>query len=432
MYLRGRSVPLRRSRSRSAWRIILLLAGLAGVLIFFSMQQQGAVEVRDPFAPTPTPTRSPLSWAEEAKAQFAAGDFKAAISAYKNALAIEARNVDYLVGLARVQVFDQQYDAAVTTAEDAIFVAPESAPARAVYAWALRELGRTDEAQAAATQAIGLDTNYAPAHAYYSMVLNDQLNTDQGFQEAQTALRLDPTLIEAHIALGYSNEAVGNYEGAVKRYKDALAINPNVIEIYRKIAINYRALKDFESAITFFNRALTLNPRNVIPYLDLARTNIQIDRLGVAQQYLQQALEIEPDNPAIHGRLGVLLFKRQNYESAQPALELAIVGGDYTYEVGITETVTVPVTPLALTAGSLEYYYTYGNLLAFYNRCGPSEAPYYLGLALNFAPDDITVQSSYEESLEICRRFIAGLATPQVGATETPALPALPTLTPTP
>lgn len=443
MYLRGRSVPLRRSRSRSLWRIIVLLAGLAGVLIFYQLQQEGAVQVQDPFAPTATPTRSPLSWAEEARAQFAAGNFKAAINAYENALAIAlesrergpqvaAQTEDYLVGLARVLIFDQQYEKALERAGQAILVAPDSPRPRAIQAWALRELGRTDEAQAAATQAIGLDPNYAPAHAYYSLILNDQLNTDQGFQEAQTALRLDPTLIETHLALGYSNEVVGNYEGAIKRYKDAIAINPNVIELYRKVALNYRALAlraetkaltqaNFEQAILYFNRALSLNPKNIIPYLDLARTNIQIDRLGVAQQYLEQALAIEPQNPLIHGRLGVLYFKRQNYESAQPALELAILGGDYTYETGITTTQTVRVEPLPLNRTSLEFYYTYGNLLAFNFKCGPNEALYYLGLALNFAPDDVTVQNSYNESAVICQRYLAGLAPAGADSTGPPA-----------
>lgn len=422
MYLKGRSVPLRRGRSRSPRRIIVLLVLILGALLFYQQYQVGAVRVQDPFAPTATPTRSPISWAEEAKAQFAAGKFDKAVAAYKQALAQDPRNADYLVGLARTQIFAQEYEAALESAQNALLVAPDSAKTRAIYAWALRELGRTDEAQAAATQAIGLDANYAPAHAYYSFVLNDQLNWDQGFQEAQTALSLDPTLIEAHVALGYSNESVGNYEGAIKRYNDALAINPNVIEIYRKIALNYRVLQNFEQAILYFNKALSLDPTNVQPYLDLSRTNIQIDRLGVAQQYLEQALALEPENPLIHGRLGLLYFKRQNYESAEPELKLAIEGGPYAVEVSVTQTVTYTVQPLPLEdLNALEFYYTYGNLLAFYNKCSPDEAPRYLTMALNYAPDNVTVQGSYDESMELCRRFLTGAAAPEGTATPGPS-----------
>lgn len=314
---------------------------------------------------------------------------------------------------------------------------PDSARTRAIKAWALRELGRTDEAGAEATQAIGLDPNYAPAHAYYSLILNDQLNFDQGFREAQIALDLDPQLIESHIAMGFSNESVGNREGAIKRYNDALALNPNVISIYRRIALNYRAQgvaaagrgekaasgAYFEQAIQYFNRALSLDPNNIQPYLDLSRTNIQIDRLGVAEQYLEQALALEPDNPLIHGRLGLLYFKRQNYESAEPALDLAINGGVYTVTTTLTGAVTVNVVGMPLdNLNALEFYYTMGNLKAYLYKCGPDEAPKYLGAALNFAPDDFTVQSSYSESLSICRNRQEELN----AATPTPSGPTTP------
>lgn len=418
MYLKGRSVPWRGSQRRSnPWRMILWLALILGTLWVYSLFDQGTIQT--PFEPTPLPTRNPLSWAEEARAQFAAGEFDLAILAYRRALEIDTQNVDYWVGRARVELFAERDAEALKSAQDAVLLAPESAKARAILAWALRENDRPEEARAAAVQAIALDGNYAPAHAYYSLILNDALNTEQGFREAQLALQLDPTLLEAHIALGYSNEVVGNYEGAIMRYKDALALNPNIIETYRKIALNYRALKDFEQAILYFGKANSVDPNNVIPYLDLSRTFIQIDQLGTAEQYLNSALELEPWNPNIHGRLGVLYFKRKNYESAKPALLLAIEGGEY--EISDTERVTVE--PMPLDARSLEYYYTLGNLMAFYRECGPNEAPYYLSRALSFAPDDATVVGSYEESMAICRDFLAGAAGP---SGETPAPTAQP------
>jgi len=437
MYLKGRNVPLRRSRRGVTWRIIVLLGGILGGLLVLLQVQEGAIPQIDPFAPTPTVTRSPLSWAEEARAQFAAGRFSGAVEAYEMALTTDPQNIDYWIGRARAEIFDQQFAAALESAEKAVLLEPDNARTRAIKAWALRELGRTDEAGAEATQAIGLDPNYAPAHAYYSLILNDQLNFDQGFREAQIALELDPQLIESHIAMGFSNESVGNREGAIKRYNDALALNPNVISLYRRIALNYRAQGTtaaaqgdaaasqayFEQAIQYFNRALSLDPKNIQPYLDLSRTNIQIDRLGVAEQYLEQALALEPDNPLIHGRLGLLYFKRQNYESAEPALDLAINGGVYTVTTTLTGAVTVTVEGMPLdNLNALEFYYTMGNLKAYLYKCAPDEAPRYLGAALNYAPDDFTVQSSYAESLAICRQRQEALAaaTPTPTATSSP------------
>jgi tetratricopeptide (TPR) repeat protein len=441
MYLKGRSVPLRRSRRGSPWRIIALLLLVIGAFLALGLQMQGRLPVTDPFAPTPTPTRNPVSWAEEAKSQFAYGKFDEAIEAYTNALVVDQKNVDYWVGKARVEIFAAKYDDALKSAESALVADPESAKAKAIYSYALYNLQRFDEAQAAAVQAISIEPNYAPAHAYYSFVLNDTFNTEQGFGEAQKALELDPTLIEAHLALGFSNEVVGNYDGAIDRYSDALGINPNIVEIYRKIAFNYRAKANrattkaeveafMERALFYFNRALSLNPNNVLPYLDLSRTNIQIDRLGVAQQYLEQALDLEPENPIIHGRLGLLYFKRKNWESAEPALKLAIEGGVYSYTLGITDTrtVNVPAYPLE-DFSALEFYYTYGNLLAYLRKCGPNEAPFYLQKALDYAPDNETVVDSYNISInDTCRKVLAGL--PLTEETSTPGPP--PKATPTP
>lgn len=445
MHLKGRSVPLRRSRRRSPWAIIVLLLLIISALLMLGLQMQGRLPVSDPFLPTATPTRSPVSWAEEAKTQFSFGEFVPAIEAYRQALAVDQKNVDYWVGLSRVEIFAGRYAEAVESAESALVAAPESAKAKAVYSWALWYNDRTDEAQAAAVQAIAIDANYAPAHAYYSFVLNSTFNLDQGFAEAQKALELDPALIEAHLALGFSNEVVGNYDGAIERYKDALAINPNIVETYRKIAFNYRAKAarattdaeakaEIENALVYFNKALSLDPSNVLPYLDLSRTNIQIDRLGVAQQYLEQALDLEPQNPIIHGRLGLLFFKRKNYESAEPALKLAIDGGVYSYTVGLTQTLTVNVAPLPLADGStLEFYYTYGNLLAFLGQCEPNEAPFYLQRALEYEPDNETVLASYEESVNgICRRTLTGETPPEGAGTPTGTPTGPPTATPRP
>ena len=431
MQLRGRNLPLRRTgRRNNLWRLLLCTILIVGLLWGYSLLNQG--QIQRPFEPSPTPTRNPISWAEEAKAQFAAGRLGEAALAYNRALEIDPKNVDYWVGLARVRVFAEQYPEAFEAASSAVLAAPESAKARAIEAWAYYYLGQPDQARAAAVQAIALDNNYAPAHAYYSFILNDAQNWDQGFREAQAALQLDPTLLESHLAMGYSNESVGSYDGAIKRYLDALAINPNVISVYRRIALNYRALKDYEQAILYFSKANQIDPNNIQPYLDLSRTFIQIDELGTAEQYLLSALELEPANPNIHGRLGALYFKRKNYESAEPELRLAVEGG--LYEAAAAQIVTVE--PMPLDARSVEYYYTLGNLLAYYRRCGPAEAPFFLNQALNFAPDDATIRGSYDESMGICATFLAGTALPDATPTavrsSATAPPPAPAASPTP
>jgi tetratricopeptide (TPR) repeat protein len=465
MYLQGRSLRLRKSGRRSNPGRVIFLVGLifGGLLLLGLRTQQGRVQPL--FQPTAEPTRIAQSYADEAEAQFAAGNMKAAIAAYQHATQ-SAKNLDYEVALARIQVFAEQYEEALKTAQDAILIAPNDAKSRGIYAWALDwnvsagcHCKTLAEAEAAAVQAIALDGNYAPAHAYYSEILNDSGKWQQGFQEAETAARLAPNLLESERALGYANESVGNYQAAIDHYKAALKINPNLISIYLALGLNYRVLNNYDQAVYYFSKANAIDPKNVEPYLYLSRTHYQNDELGTAIQYLEQALQLEPANPDIHGRLGLILFKRRNYEGAEPELRLAVLGGTVDSKGNplfdakgnpLLDASGNPVKPadgqqlqvaaLPLDgAVTLEYYYTYGNLLAFLNKCAPNEAPKILQLALNFRPDDPTVKGSYQESMAICNGTLSrqdalnGTATPagittanQSGAASTnqPAKPA--------
>jgi tetratricopeptide (TPR) repeat protein len=384
--------------------------------------------ILDPFVATATPTRSARSFAQEAQARFAAGDFGGAVDAYRVALSEDAGNVQLLVGLARAQMFAENAPGALDTARQAIDLAPDSVQAQAILAWALWSTGDLEAASAAATQAVAGDDAYPLGHAVYSLILNSQGAYDQGFREAQRALTLDDQLIEAYYALGNANEAQGAWQNAIGHYENGLRLNPNVIFLHRKIGINYRALgftlanesplgasdpqvlEYFSRSIDSFNRAIAINRKYVVPYLDLARTYIMIDQLGAAEQTLQEALRQEPNNPAIHGRLGVLRLQLRNYEGAIQALGLAVEGGTYGHDDGLGTPIVVQVQGLPLDERSLEFYYSYGNALARALRCGPGEAPYYLQRALDFAPEDPIVAGSYEASAYICRHN--GTATP--------------------
>jgi tetratricopeptide (TPR) repeat protein len=463
MYLQGRSLRLRKTGRRSSpQRVIFLVALIFGGLLLLGLQRQGTVHPL--FQPTLAPTRVPQSYADEAEAQFAAGNMKAAIAAYKQATQADPKNLDYEVALARIQVFAEDYQGAFDSATQALLVAPNDAKSRAVYAWALDwnvtsgcHCKTLAEAEAAAVQAIALDANYAPAHAYYSEILNDEGKWSQGFQEATTAARLAPNLLESERALGYANESVANYQAAIDHYKAALKINPNLISLYIALGLNYRVLNNYDQAVYYFSKANAIDPSNVEPYLYLSRTHYQNDELGTAIQYLQQALQLEPANPDIHGRLGLILFKRRNYEGAEPELRLAVMGGVVDGKgnplldakgnplldasgnpVKSADGQQLQVAGLQLDgAVNLEYYYTYGNLLAYLKECAPDQAPKFLQLALNFRPDDPTVKGSYNESMAICsgsltpNEAIYGTATPIVTATQTsPGKPGAPAAKP--
>ncbi len=439
MELRGRNLPFRRrGQLITPIRVVIVLLTLVAAGLTWYREQVAAGAMPVPFAPTPTPTRTATSYVEEAQSRFSAGDFQGAVAAYELAMEINPEDVTLLVGTTRAQLFGEDYAAALISARTAVERDPESEQAQAILAWALWSNGQSDAAANAAVQAITLNANYAPGHAFYSLVLNDQFNYDQALREAQLAVQLDPTLIEAYLALGYSNETQAAYQAAIEEYERALRLNPNVIFLYRRIAFNYRTLGTrvadqsprgtddpqvlvyYNQAIEAIQKAIAIDRDYITPYLDLARTYTQIDRLADAERTLNEALEIAPEDPAVHGRIGLLRIARKNYEGALESLALAVNGGSFLMEYADGREETVTVEGLPLDARSLEYYYSYGNMLAFQYECGPDGAMRYLQLARDFAPDNETVIGSYEISAARCTGRDAPDNDPNAAPTATP------------
>jgi len=110
MYLSGSKWSMRkkrRRRSRPGW-IFILIVMISGVVYI----NQIVVPVTPPlFIPTPTPTRDPESFVNEAVSYFNEGKLSKAIDSYKQAILTDPVNPSNYVNLARVQILAGQYNA---------------------------------------------------------------------------------------------------------------------------------------------------------------------------------------------------------------------------------------------------------------------------------------------------------------------------------
>lgn len=149
MRLTGEKLTLGEARNRSnPWRVLFLLALIVVGLLLVRGWQSG--DVQPLFAPTPTPTRTSTSFADEAEAQFSAGNLTASIAAFQEAVAVDPQNGILWAKMARVQTYSS--DLLTTLAErrdllsqarfsidKAIEVSPEESFAHAiktlVYDW---------------------------------------------------------------------------------------------------------------------------------------------------------------------------------------------------------------------------------------------------------------------------------------------------------
>jgi len=459
--------------------IYLVLIGL-GVFLDWALLS-GQIKAPDLFAPTPTPTRTAASWAEEGQAQFLAGNLPAAIQAYKMATRLDPQNGKLWAELARIQVYSSallptdeekfiRRKEALKSADTAVQVAPESALTHAVRAFTLDWLATSNlatpdesarwlsDAESEAARALQIAPNDPLALAYYAEVLLDQDKWLQANRYAQQAVKNGPNLLDTHRVYAAVLETLGQYNRAIQQYKEAIKLAPNLTFLYLRVGANYRRLGSdpqameiyrrelYQKAIDYFAAAAKINQRlginDPLPYIAIARSYAQIGEFFIAARNAERALLMDPTNPNTYAALGMIYIKARNYEGAVPVLKCAVEGcsAKETEAIlndlrkrftGFENVKGVPVQPLPLTNTQVAFYYvSYGSVLAALNHC--DKALPVLDRVHAAFPDDALLNSIIAENRSICRTLSEEATSAPSPTATTPPPAATPYKTPTP
>jgi len=407
----------RRPKKRTnPWRVILLLI-LIGIALYFN---QVVVPATPPlFVPTPTVTRSPESFVNEAEQYFAQGKLSQAITSYENAIASDPNNPANFVTLARIQVFSGEYEDAVTNAQNALLKNPDNPLAHAVYGWALSFTGDYLSAEAEIKKALELDPNSALAHAYYAELLinqGDVEDLEQAIEQSRIARDLDPNLLEVHRARGLVLLSTGeeNIPEAINEFKAAIAINDKIADIHLNLGYAYRLQGENDLAVEELLTAYALNPNDSAALTEASLAYANEGQYGKAAQHAEQAVSVDPSNPKLHGNLGVMYYRNQEFGKAIPELELAVRGG--------TTTDGVAVQGMPLDYGtSAQFYWFLGFALAKNNRCGEA-IPIFQAL-LTGVPDYQLAVENANAGLDLCKESLGTpVAEETAESSETPAV----------
>ena len=438
MYIPERKPLFRKPvRKSNPYAIAIMLAILMVLLLILRNLNMGTITPM--FLPTYTPTRTIESFAEEGETYFGAGDLESAIEAYQQAIELDPNNVEMLAELARIQVYSStlktideetiaRLNEAIETINRAIALEPENSNAHAIKGFALDWLsdpnlavGDRDsmltEAEQEIVRALQYDNTNTLALAYYAEILVDEMKWVQAEQNIREAVERDPDSMDVRRIYGYMLESVGNYSQAITQYQEAIHINPNLTFIYLRIGANFRTLGNYNMALDYFDKAAKINERlgvqDSVPYFSIATTYTQMGEFLVASTNALKGLNFDPDNADMYGRLGVVFHKSRNYEGAIPAFRCALEGctPEESCEVRQCNSETdtmVAVEGLPLSNTTVDYYLTYGSVLAGMHK--PSngyceDAMRVLKMIRADFSSDTTVMSTLLESEEICRSY---------------------------
>lgn len=424
-----------RPRSGGSWRLLIWATLIVFALWFLLQVESGEIEPF--FQPTPTATRSTVSYTQEGQAFYEAGNIDAAVRAYEDAIRNDPENVGLKAELAQLLVYSsalQTTDAdrasrlqqALEVITSAVEAAPRDSFVQAINSFVLDwnangnlvdSETREDllfQAENAAGVAIQLDSNNLLAQTYYAEVLLDQQKWTQAQQTIETVLEKDPQFMDAYRVHGQVLETLGQYLAAVEAYERAVEFTPNMTFLYLYIGYNYRTIaqqqpdptspiaKQFYGlALEAFDRAASINSAigvpDPLPYLAIAKTYAQQGEFFIAARNAERALEFNPTDANTYGQLGIIYVQARNFETALSVLKCATYG--CTAEEN--ELAELEVGGLPLTSLEVAFYYLhYGSVLSALNFC-PDAYPVLDQVEASYGSNPV-ISSIIEENRNIC------------------------------
>jgi superkiller protein 3 len=318
-------------RRRRVGNRMLFLYGLfmGGFLMFVSAQfSRLQLMALDVVGMAPTPTQFASTWASQGYELFLKGKLEDASTAFAQAVSQQPDNVSYLYEYGRMLIElnrpaepdkgrpKADVDMALELGDHAIEVAPNDPRSYALKAKAL--VWKDDSATAipVALTGLELDASFAPLYAVLARAYTDIGRYQQGLDYGSKAVDLDPMDMDTHRSYAVTLIWVGLRQKAVEQLEDAITINPNLTSPYFELAIQYIALGKYEQAVATYEKILSLEPRNARALLRLCEAYTQVGQLSQAQGYCEDALAINPDYPQAHRQLGMVKYRRRNYEGA--------------------------------------------------------------------------------------------------------------------
>ena len=444
MQLTGKNLEFKHENRSNPLTVLFLL--FLCVLSLFLLKAVVSKTIVSPWLPTAVPTRDAISFAMEADTYFKAGNLQKAADSYAAAFVLEPDNPDYiwkrgrcLIYLTGSQTTDQEKSATleevISFMDEARKTFTENSNLYSILAFAYiwyadpdlcgaeNVAGFQGLAESSIRRAVDYNSRNPLAYAIYSEILLAQSNYVRAEQMLSQALEYGSSASDSDIMFdvyrvqGILLESYGQYRSAIDAYNHALEFSPNMTFLQIRIGVNWRQITDYDSALEMFAKAARINDQlgviDPMPYIAIGNTYSQTGDFYAAGLNIKKALQINPYNADIYGRLGVNYYKARNYEAAIEALKCVVNGCGALESCNVRECAdegnpVIEISKMPITSSTVPYYFSYVGALAYMH----TKANRYCEEAVSVAKeieavygDDASVMSIVRDGQAICASY---------------------------
>ena len=139
--------------------------------------------------------------------------------------------------------------------------------------------------------------------------------------EKAKAIRPAESVYELNIGDAY--RGLSNWDKAIEHYQKVAELDPKSDRANNGLGIAYYFKRDYENAVKYYKRAIQIRPE-AIYYVNLGDAFRQMDNLGEAIDYYQEAVLTDAEYAPGHNSLGIVYALRREYKNAIEHFEKAI------------------------------------------------------------------------------------------------------------
>jgi tetratricopeptide (TPR) repeat protein len=249
-------------------------------------------------------------------------DLNGAQQSFERELALDRSSVEAVTGLVAVDLFRKRTKEARTRIEAFLVRHPHDPSALVLAAKVYKELGQPAKVEDLLTRALAADPSNPSTYALLADVYISQKRLAEAKKQFTEIVKLKPRSVAALTMMGLICYADRDLDGAQQWWEKAMQIDSYAAAAANNLAWLYAEGRgSLEVALQLAMTAKSKFPN--LPEVNdtLGWVYYQKQLYGQAIMYLQQSLDIEPNNPAYHYHLGMAFARKGDDAKARRLLE---------------------------------------------------------------------------------------------------------------
>jgi len=246
------------------------------------------------------------------------GDSAQALTAWKQAIALNPRDIQRQVRFARGLLDAGRADDARAVYAQALSLGPDSPEAHLAAGNAFLELGEVEQAYEVLGQAVELAPRSAEAQAAFGQAAARAHKYEAAHTAFMRAAEVEPGLDRcAYLReAGEALWAMGRFAAATAVWQSALAIQPRDNLTLARLGMALVHLGQHAEALTALEKAAEQNPQDATAVREAGRAALALNELDKAAHYLERVIDLSPGDAEARFLLGRTREQQTEFDEA--------------------------------------------------------------------------------------------------------------------